>query len=123
MAAPTTTPIRGIGVTVSDRAPDTPSIVAVTTTVPVAIPCNTPVSETVATRGSELDHVAVVPGMTNPEASRPTAVSSTISPTHGDGVGLSTVTEVGAGPLQTVAAGGKNTSRVMALVCVTPYIV
>jgi len=106
LSVPTATPTFGVGVTASDCVPDTVSIVAVTTTVPDVIPCNTPVAEIVATAGFELDHIGIVPGMMNPEASRPTAVSSTISPTHGDDVGLSTVTVDAEGPLQAVAAGG-----------------
>jgi len=69
LVAPTVTAIFGIGVMFSDCVPAAPSMVAVTTTLPVVTPCSTPAAEIVATAGFELDHVAVVSGTTAPEAS------------------------------------------------------
>ena len=64
-----------IAVIVSDCAPDMPSTVAVTTTVPVASVCTSPVVEPTATFESELTDVAVAPGTMLPNSSHVVAVS------------------------------------------------
>src|SRR5438093_13563018 len=70
----------GGAVTVIVACPDTPSLVAVTTTCPAATPATTPDAETLATAEFELAHVTTRPVSTLPLASRVTAVSCTTCP-------------------------------------------
>src|SRR5438093_13175644 len=109
----------GGAVTVIVACPDTPSLVAVTTTCPAATPVTTPDAETLATAEFELAHVTTRPVSTLPLASRVTAVSCTTCPVWmfaDDGV---TVTEA-TGALLTMSVAPADTPSLVAVMFVVP---
>ena len=117
--APSVT-VASIGVSVRASWPVTPSIVAVTVTCPVRQVFSRPVVDTGARTGSELDQVATLPASTLPAWSLATAVSCTVSPSYGVGVGLVTVT-LAVVPDTAVAVASKVTAGIPATVAVARF--
>jgi hypothetical protein len=109
-------------VTVIVACPETPSLVAVTTSCPTATPVTSPVLETVATCAFALVHVTTRPVSALPAASRVTALSWTVCPTCTLAVAGVTVTDAtgaGAGAL-TVSVAAPVTPSLVARMLAVP---
>src|SRR5207249_1009332 len=96
--------------------PDTPSLVAVTTTCPATTPATKPLPDTVAVAVFALAHVTTRPVSTFPLASRVTTLSCTVCPTTTLAVAGDTVTVA-------TGAGGGGTVTVTTAWPVRPSLV
>jgi hypothetical protein len=107
------------GSTVTVAVPNCPSLVAAIVAVPAVTPVTTPVGLTVATPGTRLFQVMVLPGNTVPAASRAVALRATVWPTLTEAVEGVTATDA-TGTAVTVSEAVLETCPALALIVVLP---